>query len=384
MCAIGNGKAATSTSEKETRLHATSSLQVKFIVMNDSIVENNDLILITGAGGFIGSRVVEQFLEMGFSNLRCLVRSAKSCAKLQALVQRFHDNGNVEILHGTLLSPADCLQATKNAAVIVHLAAGRGEKSYPDAYLNSVVATRNLIEAAIRHSALRRLVNVSSFSVYSNAAKRWNGLLDEHCPIETHPEQRGDAYAFAKVKQEELVTDYEKRWGVRTVTIRPGHVYGPGNENISGRVGVDTFGFFIHLGGTNRIPLTYVDNCAYAIALASVKRGVDGEILNIVDDDLPSSRSFLRQYKRHVYRFTSIYLPHVVSYALCWIWEEYSRQSAGQLPPVFNRRRWRAFWKKTRYSNLRLKERLGWSQTVSTAEGLRRYFEACRDKRLNA
>lgn len=352
--------------------------------MTDCIVNNNDLILVTGAGGFIGSRVVEQLLELGFLNLRCLVRSEKSRAKLQALAQRVSGNGNIEILHGNLLSPTDCLRATENAAVIVHLAAGRGEKSYPDAYLNSVVATRNLIDAAIQHSTLRRLVNVSSFSVYSNATKRWNGLLDEYCPTESHPEQRGDAYAFAKVKQEELVAEYKEKWGLRAVTIRPGHVYGPGNENISGRVGIDTFGFFIHLGGGNRIPLTYVDNCAHAIALASVKQGIDGEILNIVDDDLPSSRSFLRQYKRHVHRFTSVYLPHVLSYALCWLWEEYSQRSAGQLPPVYNRRRWRSFWKKTRYSNRRLKERLGWAQTVSTTEGLRRYFEACRDKRLNA
>ena len=360
------------------------SINVKLISMNDCIVDNNDLILVTGAGGFIGSRVVEQLLEMGYTNIRCLVRSTKSRAKLQTLAQRFSGKGNVEVLYGTLLSPTDCLRAAEKAAVIVHLAAGRGEKSYPDAYLNSVVATRNLLEAAIRHSDLRRFVNVSSFSVYSNAARRWNGLLDEYCPIEKHPEERGDAYTFAKVKQEALVAEYEEKWGVRAVTIRPGHVYGPGNENISGRVGVDTFGVFIHLGGGNQIPLTYVDNCAHAIALASVKGGVDGEILNIVDDDLPSSRSFLRQYKRHVQRFTSIYLPHALAYTFCWLWEEYSRRSAGQLPPVFNRRRWRAFWKKTRYSNRRLKERLGWTQTVSTAEGLRRYFEACRSKGLNA
>jgi hypothetical protein len=50
------------------------------------------------------------------------------------------------------------------------------------------------------------------------------------------------------------------------------------------------------------------------------------------------------------------------------------------LPPVFNRRRWYANWKKTRYSNEKLKSRTGWSPRVATAEGLERYFEACRRK----
>jgi len=53
--------------------------------------------------------------------------------------------------------------------------------------------------------------------------------------------------------------------------------------------------------------------------------GVDGEIFNVVDDDLPSSRGFLRQYKRKVKRFRSVYVPHIASYAICSGWEWYSK-----------------------------------------------------------
>src|SRR5208283_4923295 len=107
-------------------------------------------------------------------------------------------------------------------------------------------------------------------------------------------------------------------------------------------------------------------------------KGVDGEIFNIVDDDLPSSRQFLRQYKKNVRRFKSIYLPHAVSYSLCYLWERYSKWSEGQLPPDFSRRGWYTFWKKTNYSNEKLKGRLNWTPRISTQEGMRRYFEACR------
>jgi nucleoside-diphosphate-sugar epimerase len=62
------------------------------------------------------------------------------------------------------------------------------------------------------------------------------------------------------------------------------------------------------------------------------------------------------------------------SYAFCYLWEKYSQYSEGQLPPVFNRRRWYAEWRRTRYSNAKLKERLGWVPKVPTKEALRLYF----------
>jgi nucleoside-diphosphate-sugar epimerase len=161
-------------------------------------------------------------------------------------------------------------------------------------------------------------------------------------------------------------------------------VYGSGNEAITGRVGIGTFGIFLHLGGSNILPLSYVENCADAIALAGLKRGVDGEAFNIVDDDLPSSRQFLRLYKRHVRSFRSFYLPHAVSYGLCGLWEKYSNWSEGQLPPVFNRSRWHAYWGRTQYSNEKLKTRLGWTPKVPTSEALQRYFQSCREKALHA
>jgi nucleoside-diphosphate-sugar epimerase len=343
------------------------------------IVEPDEPIVITGAAGFIGFRVVQELMARGFRNLRCFARPSGRLAKIEALSTNWPGRMRIEVFKGNLLSQEDCFAVTKDASVIFHLAAGRGEKSYPDAFMNSVVTTRNLLEGTLRNRCLRRFVNVSSFAVYTNSQKPTGRLLDESCPTERHPELRGDAYSFAKVKQDEVVEEYGKTFGVPYVIVRPGYVYGPGKQGISGRVGIDTFGVFLHLGGSNTIPFTYVDNCAEAIALAGLKKCVDGEVFNVVDDDLPSSRQFLRQYKRNVKRFRSIYVPHAVSYALCELWGRYSKWSEGQLPPTFNRKEWHAYWKKTCYSNEKLKTRLGWAPRVSTEEGLRRYFEGCRN-----
>ncbi len=347
------------------------------------LISPDDAILVTGASGFIGRRVVENLVGRGFRNIRCLVRPSGDPSALNAIVSPRGDQP-VRVLTGNLLSREDCRAATADVAVILHLAAGRGEKSFADAFMNSVVTTRNVIEAALEGGALRRFVNVSSLSVYTNTNRRVGRLLDESSQVEERPESRGDAYSFAKVKQDQLVVTYGRTHGLPYVIARPGYVYGPGNEAIPGRVGIGTFGLFLHLGGFNTLPLSFVDNCADAIVRAGLTPGVEGEVFNIVDDDLPSSRRFLRLYKGRVRRFRSLYVPHAVSYALCGLWEKYAAWSEGQLPPVFNRRVWHAYWRSTDYSNGKLKARLGWRQLVPTEQGLETYFRSCRGKYLGA
>jgi nucleoside-diphosphate-sugar epimerase len=343
------------------------------------IVGPNDPILITGATGFIGTRLLASLLERGFQHVRCFCRPSSNIEKLKMLVDKYHGRVQIEIVKGNLLRREDCLIAAKDICLIYHLAAGAGEKSFADAFMNSVVTTRNLLDASLQYGCLRRFVNVSSFTVYTNEHKTKGGLLDESCPIEPHHERISDAYRYAKIKQDELVMDYGKRQGIPYVIVRPGSVYGPGKQQITGRVGIGTFGVFLHLGGGNTIPFTYVDNCADAIAMTGLTPDIEGEVFNVVDDDLPTSRRFLRLYKRNVRNFPSVYLPHSISYVLCTLWERYSQWSFGQLPPVFNRRRWHVEIKQTSYSNVKLKKRLGWIPKISMDEGLKRYFQACRE-----
>jgi nucleoside-diphosphate-sugar epimerase len=289
------------------------------------------------------------------------------------VIQQADAAGRVEIVRGDLLSGEDCRKATDGVSVIFHLAAGM-EKSFAGAFMNSALATRNLMDSFLEKGNPRRFVNVSSFAVYSNSHLGRRTLLDETCPLEDSPRERHDAYGFGKLKQEELVRDYGRTRQLPYVILRPGAVFGPGKPALTGRIGIETFGFFIHLGGSNRLPLTFVDNCAEAIVLAGLKPGVDGEIFNVVDDDLPTSRSFLRAYKRNVRPFFSLPLPYSMAYGLCALWEKYSRWTQGQLPPVFNRRRCSAEWKGNRYSNRKLRDRLGWKPRVDMPGAMTSFF----------
>ena len=348
------------------------------MVITKTAANYNDPILVTGAGGFVGTRVVGSLIERGFNDIRCLVRSTSNLTRLKEIIECHDGHERAKIITGNLLSRDDCSLLAKDAAIIYHLAAGTGTKAFSDAYLNSVVTTRNLLDAALEHGGLRRFVNVSSFAVYTNRHKFGRPVLDEFSPVEKHPESRAEAYCFGKVKQDELVIEYGKKRALPYVILRPGNIFGPGKKSIPGRVGIDSFGLYLHFGGANPLPLTYVDNCAEAIVLAGLVPGIDGEVFNIVDDALPSSRQYLRLYKKNVKRFKSIYVPHAFSFLFCYAWEMYAKWSKGQLPAVFTRREWAATWKKTRYNNKKIKEMLGWTPKVPMDEGLRRFFESLK------
>src|SRR5947207_7794512 len=106
------------------------------------IIAPDDRILVTGAAGFIGSRVVKTLVDRGFRNVVCFARPASDLARLEASIKGRPLGTHIEVLRGNLVSRADCEAACKGVTVIYHLAAGTGEKSFPDAFMNSVVTTR--------------------------------------------------------------------------------------------------------------------------------------------------------------------------------------------------------------------------------------------------
>src|SRR5262249_26480979 len=149
-----------------------------------AIIGRDDPILVTGSTGFLGGRVVVKLLDQGFRNIRCFARASSDMRALDALAAQYPNA--IETMRGNLLSVEDYDKAALEVAVVYHLAAGMGEKSFPGAFMNSVVTTRNLLDASLRVGQLKRFVNISSFAVYTNRNKPRN-VLDESCPVETEP-----------------------------------------------------------------------------------------------------------------------------------------------------------------------------------------------------
>jgi nucleoside-diphosphate-sugar epimerase len=333
-------------------------------------------ILVTGAGGFLGRRIVEQLLAHGQSDVRAMLRDTSKAAALQEIASRF-SAAHVAMFAANLKNRAEIAAAVEGVEIVIHAAAAM-KGSPAEMFLDSVVASRNLLDSIVERQEQTgqrmRVVLVSSFGAIGVAELPRGAIIDESSPMERRPRER-DVYSFTKLRQEQMFWEYAQRHGVDVVVLRPGVIYGPGGGHFSNRVGLSLFGIFAHLGGGNLLPLTYVENCAEAIVVAALAPQATGQIYNVVDDDLPTSRQYLSSYKRGVKPVRSVRIPY---WLLLWgsgVVERYNKRSKGQLPAIFTPYKTKAMWGGNRFSNAKLKG-LGWKPAISTQDGLARTFAA--------
>jgi len=327
--------------------------------------------LVTGSTGFLGTALVERLLVRGEKDLRCFVRGGSNTSRLSALAARFPD-AKVEIFVGSLSSKEGAAKALDGVDVVYHLAASLLGAA-ADIFLNTVVASKHLLEAIGASGRPIKVVLVSSFGVYGVADLPRNAVVDEGTPLEQHPARR-DLYSQAKLRQEKLFREYQAKHGFPLVVLRPGVIYGPRGSRISTRVGLELMGVFLHLGRDNTLPLTYVDSCADAIAVAGQSPAADGQTYNVVDDDLPTCDAYLARYRREVKPLRTVHVPYLAMQAISVAVQRYHAFSKGQLPAIFTPYKTATSWGGNRFDNARLKG-LGWKPIVSTDEGVRRAFE---------
>ena len=89
------------------------------------IIQSDDSILLTGASGFIGLRVLDRLLDRGYRRVRCITRPSADFQRLNQVIRRHGAGDCVDVMTGNLLSAEDCSRATMDVTLIYHLAAGR-------------------------------------------------------------------------------------------------------------------------------------------------------------------------------------------------------------------------------------------------------------------
>lgn len=314
--------------------------------------------LVTGAGGFLGASLVETLLEDTPLTIRCLVRGKKDEARLLELASKYPDReGGIETLVGDLLVEGDISRALEGVDLVYHLAAGlTGAPS--EVFMGTCVATERLLKGFDLRRP-KRAVLVSSFGVYGWHGMDGGALVDESSPLEERPELR-DAYSHAKLVQERIFRDYCSKSGVEPVVVRPGVIYGMGGPMLSSRVGLFIGPLFLFLGGKNRLPLTHVQNCAKAVALAGTVEKAAGQTFNVVDDDEMTCREYLKIYRKKVGLSRVVGFPRLALKGLAAFNQWYHRRSKGQLPLVFTAYKIDSSWKGFRFSGKKCREVLGW------------------------
>lgn len=335
-------------------------------------------VLVTGAGGFLGVYVVERLLAHGYTDVRCLLRGSGKAERLLEISES-HPSAQLELCYGNLRSKPDCDRAVADVSLVFHLAAGT-KGSPAELFADSVVASRNLLETLEAREGFpiekTRIVLISSFGVYGVVPLGRGARIDEQTPLETHPELR-DTYSHSKLRQEQLFWEHQRKAGFELVVLRPGVIFGPGGGAFSNRVGLQVGPVFFHLGGSNLLPLAFVENCAEAIVLAGIHPDSAGQVYNVHDDDLPTASRYLREYKKRVKPMRSIRLPYFMTRMLAWSLQAYHRRSQGQLPAILTGYKAAAAWGGNRFNNSKL-HTLGWRQLVATSDAMTESFAYLR------
>ncbi len=231
-------------------------------------------VLVTGAAGFLGARVVEAMSLSEFAKPVAAIRQWSRASQVAC-----HP---VEVVLCDIMNPEQVDAAVKGVDAIVHCA-------YTDDRETIVEGTRNLLEAAVRHR-IQRFVYLSSAEAYGSDQE---GIITES----TEAKPTSGSYGDWKLAAEQLCQQYHDR-GLKPTILRPSLIYGPfgtsWSVNVAKRLQSGKWGLFDGLG-EGIANLVYVDDLVQAIFLSLVKDQAQGETFNVNGPDRPTWNTYFQK-----------------------------------------------------------------------------------------
>jgi len=236
-------------------------------------------VLVTGAGGFIGSHLVETLIALG-AQVRAFVRynSRNDSGLLKMLPPDVLSQ--VEIIPGDIRDLPALLTAMRGTSHVFHLGALIAipySYAHPAEVVESnVIGTMNMLLAA-RELGVERLVHTSTSEVYGTALR---------VPIdETHPLQGQSPYSASKIGADKLAESFYLSYNLPVVTLRPFNTFGPRQSAravipalITQAINQST----IHLGNLDaRRDFTFVSDTVAGFLKIAQTPGVEGQTINL-------------------------------------------------------------------------------------------------------
>ena len=236
-------------------------------------------VLVTGAGGFIGSHLVERLVSLKTA-VRAFVRynSKGSCGHIDSLAPQIREK--IEIVAGDLRDPEAVRAASKDITVIFHLGA---LVAIPYSYVHpvevvetNVMGTLNVLCAA-RDCGVKQVVHTSTSEVYGTA---------RYVPIdEKHPLCGQSPYSASKIGADQLAESFFRSFELPVAIIRPFNTYGPRQSAravipsvITQVISRDT----VYVGATHPTrDLTYVEDTVEAFIRLAESPEAIGKVTNV-------------------------------------------------------------------------------------------------------
>jgi nucleoside-diphosphate-sugar epimerase len=223
--------------------------------------------LVTGAAGFVGSRLTDRLLTEGWQVRACDLGPAPAA------------KSGFEYFQGDVRDESLAARAVEGVDVVFHLAAALGASRLGEEEFLAVNAggTRAVLEAA-RKAGVQRAVHFSSAGVLGHVAG--NEAVEE-----AHPLDPRDAYDRSKLAGERAALEIGGA-GLDVVVVRPGWVYGPGDRRSFKLIRAIGRGRFLMVGrGRAKQTPVYVDDLVLGTMLAAAK-GRRGEIYNLAGPEV--------------------------------------------------------------------------------------------------
>ena len=247
--------------------------------MSDSKGWSGRRVLVTGAGGFIGSHLAETLARAG-AEVRAFIRYTSRSDNGWLELADPEAASEIEVFRGDLVNPEAVANALSGCEFVFHLGAlipipysYRHPREFVSA---NVVGTLNVLEAA-RGGEQSRIVHTSTSEVYGTAQAI---PIDEEHPL--HPQS---PYAATKVAADQLALSFQRSFGTPVVIARPFNTYGPRQ---SARAVIPTIVTqalardVIELGATSPTrDFLFVDDTVAGLLRCAEAQGVEGEVVNL-------------------------------------------------------------------------------------------------------
>ncbi len=316
-------------------------------------------VLVTGAGGFIGRRLVGRLRDEGIA-VRALALPGEDVTAL----------GNTDVARGDITEPTSLWPAMQGISLVYHLAAVVGDWGSEGLFRRvNVEGTRNVLDAATR-AGCERAVVVSSVVMYGS------GLLGSVCDEVDTPREFGvGPYSRTKRAAEELALDYHEFGRVPVTVVRPGNVYGPHSS-----LWVDEVVRLLQAGkvplvdgGDGDASLAYVDNVVDVLVRAGRADKAPGRIYNANDGSGVTWRQYFSDLADIVGApAPARAVPSAVVMPLAAAMEAVWRAGRRQERPVITQESVMLLRSRATVSIRRAKADLGYAPLVPYAEAMRR------------
>ena len=322
-------------------------------------------VLITGAGGFIGSHLVDSQLAKGFDvrvvDLHLdLLKHVESHPRLETVLGDITDNKLVK-------------QLVEGVDVVFHLASAHLDVALSDEHYRrvNVDATLGLLDAAM-HVGVKRFVHCSSVGVIGDVE---NPPADE--TTDCHPT---NIYEKTKLEGERAALDFSHQTGFPVVVMRPAWVYGPRCPRTAKLFRTISKGRFPIFGsGKNMRHPVYISDAVRGLELCAETPDVQGEVFIIAGETTVESRELVKLIGRELgVRMQKIQLPVFLGQwgglALEMLFKPLGKQ------PPFSRRSMDFFLKHNAYSIRKAQRRLNYQPQVDLRTGIQKTLTGMKNQ----